>query len=144
MKRWLWASLISLGLLQANCGPLLAQLGNYTRPQVNPRPTVSPYLNMMNAGNPVTNYYGIVRPQVQTSQNIHQLQIQNQMIQENQIPMLGGSGMDQQNMVNQQNMLTTGHPVMFMNYAPYYPLLSRGANGGMGGLGNGTMGSNRR
>jgi hypothetical protein len=31
-------------------------------------PVVSPYLNLLNRGNPAINYYGLVRPQVQEQQ----------------------------------------------------------------------------
>jgi hypothetical protein len=37
-------------------------------------PVVSPYLNLLNRGNPAINYYGIVRPQVQANQQIQMLQ----------------------------------------------------------------------
>ena len=37
-------------------------------------PTVSPYLNLLNRGNPGINYYGIVRPQIQANQQFQTLQ----------------------------------------------------------------------
>lgn len=37
-------------------------------------PLVSPYLNLLNRGNPAVNYYGIVRPQIQANQQIQMLQ----------------------------------------------------------------------
>jgi hypothetical protein len=37
-------------------------------------PVVSPYLNLLNRGNPAINYYGIVRPEVQEQQQLQRLQ----------------------------------------------------------------------
>lgn len=38
------------------------------------RPTFSPYLNLLRDGNPVNNYYGLVRPQQDFQQNLDQVQ----------------------------------------------------------------------
>ena len=38
------------------------------------QPAVSPYLNLLNRGNPAINYYGIVRPQIQQGQQLQTLQ----------------------------------------------------------------------
>jgi hypothetical protein len=37
-------------------------------------PVFSPYLNLLNRGNPAINYYGIVRPEVQDQQQLQRLQ----------------------------------------------------------------------
>lgn len=53
------------------------------RPGLNPYPTVSPYVNLLNnrGGNPAINYYGMVRPQFAFRGAVQQLQ---QGIQANQ------------------------------------------------------------
>jgi hypothetical protein len=137
MKRFLVAALFSLGLWGSSGGQLFAQIGTYT-PPFNIRPPVSPYLNMFR-GNPAIDYYGIVQPQLQTSQQLFQLQSTlNQPIAGQ--PLLG-TGVPAQN----QLMTTTGHPVMFMNYSYYYPILGGGqgggGGGGFGGVGGATTGS---
>jgi hypothetical protein len=38
-------------------------------------PVFSPYLNLLNRGNPAINYYGIVRPEVQAQQQLQRLQL---------------------------------------------------------------------
>jgi hypothetical protein len=53
-----------------------------SRQQINPYPTVSPYLNLARQrGNPAINYYGLVRPQFAFRSAVQQLQ---QGIQANQ------------------------------------------------------------
>ncbi len=37
-------------------------------------PVFSPYLNLLNRGNPAINYYGIVRPQLQDQEQLQRLQ----------------------------------------------------------------------
>ena len=50
------------------------QPGTYTPPYTPSSPTTSPYLNLLHSGNPAINYYGIVRPQIQQSEQLQQLQ----------------------------------------------------------------------
>jgi hypothetical protein len=54
-------------------GPAHGQ--TYVRPPTAPstQPAVSPYLNLLHRGNPAVNYYGIVRPQEQTTTALQQL-----------------------------------------------------------------------
>ena len=135
MKRFLVAALFALGLWGAGAGPLFAQIGTYT-PPFNSRPPVSPYLNMFR-GNPAIDYFGIVQPQLQTAQQLQQLQTTlNQPISGGQ-PLLGAGAANQN-----QILTTTGHPVMFMNYSYYYPILGGqgGGGGGFGGIGGGILG----
>lgn len=143
MNRWLatlavWAVWGWMGLQPAS-----AQLGQYTPPQTNPHPTVSPYLNM-NRNNPAINYYGIVKPQINTAQTLQQLQ--------NQIGAGTGSmvGLQDANNPNgnMNNFIITGHPVTFMSLQPYYPFPGQrftglgGIGTSQGGLGVGNMGYN--
>src|SRR3954470_3145415 len=84
MKRIAFAAVAALAL---SPGVLLAQLGPYVQPQTtNPyaRPTISPYLNMVRPGaNPALNYFGLVRPQIQTSRAL-------QAFQQELLPVAGG------------------------------------------------------
>jgi hypothetical protein len=52
-----------------------ARAQTYIRPPTAPytQPVVSPYLNLLHRGNVAVNYYGIVRPQEQTTTAIQQL-----------------------------------------------------------------------
>jgi len=141
MKRLMRATLLSVGLWALCSGQAFAQLGYYSQPQINPRPVVSPYLNLLNGANPATTYFGIIRPQMEMGQNIqgiHQ-QIQGiQGIQDNNMNNFSqlGFGMQQQ---LPDNAMTTGHPAVFQNFSFYYPMLNRN------GMGNGQMnnGGNR-
>lgn len=147
MKRWLHRSLLALGCASALALPaqgVWAQgtFGQYQQPQWQSRPTISPYLNMTRRGtNAAINYYGLVRPQIDTGRNLQQLQQQFQQ--------LDGGALNQGTTTatpDAGSMLATGHPVAFMNYAAYFPLYARGAGGGMplrgntGGLGGVGMG----
>lgn len=71
MKRFFWAALV-VGL---GHGAAAAQVPG--GPAV--RPSFSPYLNLLRQGNPgYLNYYGLVRPQLQTQQALGNLQGQVQ------------------------------------------------------------------
>jgi hypothetical protein len=135
MKRWLHVCCLALGCsLQAL--PAAAQqplqlpgqgrLGQYSQPGGD-RAVVPPILNMNRGGNPAINYFGIVQPQIDASRNLQQLQQQFQQLD-------GTSTLTQGAYTAATapgtSMLTTGHPVAFMNYAAYFPLLARGAGGG--------------
>lgn len=102
-------------------------IGSLQRPNLpNQHPTVSPYLNLFggSGGNPAINYYGIVRPQVETQQSLQHLQQGLQNLPQ----MMGGAGQGQDGTNNQ---FTTGHGVAFLNYSHYFPLY-RGNTGGNG------------
>jgi hypothetical protein len=139
MKRLAYASLLSLGLWMLTAGPALAQFGSYSRPQVNPYPTMSPYMNLLNGTNPATTFYGIVRPQIQARQSLLSLQQQFQTFENSTYSMLGtsgyamfGQGQGQGQGPNQP--LTTGHPVVFGNYGIYFPMM--GGTGATGAANN--------
>jgi hypothetical protein len=120
MKR-LWmtalAALVLAGFVAA--GPCHAQ-GSYTyqQPQTSPRyqPAVSPYLNINRAGAPQgVNYSTLVRPQIDNTRAIQQLQLQFQQEQ-------GQFAQPNAFMTADPNALLpyTGHPVQFMTYSHYF------------------------
>jgi hypothetical protein len=82
------------------------------------RPTVSPYLNLLNQNTSGTsNYYTLVRPQIQAREEIlrqqaqiNQIQRQVQRGQPGGVPVRGS-----------QEIRGTGHETAFMNYLHYYP-----------------------
>jgi polysaccharide export outer membrane protein len=112
MNRWTLAVAALLVALAAR--PASAQaLGQYT-PPYNPygRPPLSPYLNLSRGGIPAVNYYGLVRPQLQTERFIQQ-----QEILASQAPPA----------VPQAAVYTTGHPTRFMRYSQYFLSTGGGA-----------------
>lgn len=127
MKRFLWTTFAALGLVGGLAGPARAQWG-YQRPYVNPRPTFNPILNLNRGGNPLVNYLGVVRPQMQMGQALQQQQLQLQQLQ------FGAPGGVPQGLVGSEAvnvMPSTGHPVSFMDYTRYFPL--QGFRTGIGG-----------
>lgn len=103
----LWST---LGVTQAQ-----AQIGSYARPQVNNRPAVSPYLNLGRPGSAAINYYGLVRPQIQTQQALQTLQ---QEITDSQS--MNTFGAPQQGIPNDQ-LPITGHQATFQYTSHYFP-----------------------
>jgi len=79
-------------------------------------PTVSPYFNLLrNNSSPTLNYFGLVRPQIQTNANLQILH--QQVLQPPATAISGQSGSD--------DVLVTGHAAVFMNTGGYF--LSGGA-----------------
>jgi hypothetical protein len=97
-----------------------------------PRPSVSPYLNLLRGGNPgFLNYYGLVRPeqQMRSAANNFQMQLGNLNQSINNLQQYsGGPGAN----------LATGHAFGFQTQAQYF--MTTGAGGGMGGGGMGARG----
>jgi hypothetical protein len=89
----------------------------YTPPPTSPfyRPPISPYLNLTRPGQAGINYYGLVRPQIDTYATLNQLQYQQNQLQ-------AGLAYDQ-NMV----AMDTGHSTRFGNYSHYFS--NRGGSG---------------
>ena len=116
-------------LVSASSAYAQPQIGSYTAPVVNPRPLISPYLNLnlRPGAASAVNYYGIVRPQMENHQAIQNLQQQFQMTQD--------YGVGQQTGQTQQGeMLPTGHVIGgYFNYSHYFPAYSR--SGGAGATG---------
>ena len=113
-------------------GVLHAQLGPYSPPQTyNPyaRPTISPYLNMLRTNvNPALNYYGLVRPQMQTSRAL-------QAFQQELLPVAGGLPPAVEQASAASSLLpTTGHRTSFYNYSTYFPSSTGTTGGTLGGM----------
>lgn len=94
------------------------------------RPTYSPYLNLLRGGSLVTNYYGLVRPQIDFSTSLQQVENQVSNVQQQQLGAGGAS-----------TLPDTGHPVYFMNASRYFMTNRSGGGGGGGGAGVATFGS---
>lgn len=86
------------------------------------RPTFSPYLNLLRRGDPVLNYYGLVRPQLELRGSVQQLQqrLSGQLISEEE---------------RASALPATGHPSRFMHYSHYFLNM---------GTGNPSMARHRR
>jgi hypothetical protein len=99
------------------------QIGTYSPPVTNPRPVISPYLNLNRTGvNPAINYFGIVRPQMENHQAIQNLQQQVQVTQ--------GMMQTQPGPMANDEIAPTGRTVgSYFNYSHYFPLYGRGAGG---------------
>lgn len=67
--QWLATGVLAMGLISEVAAQGTVQIppaqGPYVRPPVspNPRPTVSPYMNLFRGGGTALNYYNLVRPQ---------------------------------------------------------------------------------
>lgn len=138
--RVLWNRVLiaaALAVLVPNVGRAQwGSIGSYSRPQTNSRPAVSPYLNLNRGGNPAINYYGIVRPQIQTNRAFQQIE-QGTFGSDPRFPV--GTAVDgaavpgsQPYYPDQALGLRTGNPATFFYYSHYYqfPGTQRGAGGG--------------
>jgi hypothetical protein len=97
-----------------------AQPGYQPRPSAS-SPAYSPYLNLTRPGNLANNYFGLVRPQIDTMNSVYQLQQQYGALNQS---IANPTSMDQQ-----LPPPTTGHAATFMAYGHYYPAIG-GANRG--------------
>ena len=89
------------------------------RPPVTPYspPVFSPYLNLVNRGNPGINYYGIVRPEVQANQQFQMLQFGLARTNADLDAAVAASA----NQANASGQLPdTGHVAGFMTYTRYF------------------------
>jgi len=111
---------LALGCLLVPAAAHAQGPGPYVRPQTNPyaRPAFSPYLNLLNNNNnPAVNYYGLVRPEIDTRNSL--LQLQQQI---NTLPTTPG-------VTEPGSLPVTGHPTQFLNYTHFYPSGIAGAAG---------------
>jgi hypothetical protein len=77
------------------------------------RPVVSPYINL-SGRNPVVNYYGIIRPELES----RSLELQQrQALQQLERRLQEGESKTEQSLV----LPRTGHRSYFMNYSHFYP-----------------------
>lgn len=117
MKRIL--QLLVFGCLGLAANTALAQLdpaGSMYYNQLYNRPTVSPYLNLLNpvaAANSVPNYFTLVKPQLE--QRAALTQQQSEISRLNRQVSTPRRGRQQQSQVR-----STGHATQFMFYGPYY------------------------
>lgn len=74
------------------------------------RPAYSPYLNLTRAGNRATNYYGLVRPEVEA--RAAYLNLQQQVGQLRRPPASQTAAFDEEP--------ATGYPVRFLDYGAYF------------------------
>jgi hypothetical protein len=120
---------LSLSLLL--CGAASAQYNPYPslspgtrfapyarQPQINPSsgPRLSPYLNLLRGGNPAANYFMGVVPEVERRRFESQTIASFQSLEERTATPPAAGGED--NLF--PKLSQTGHPVQYMNAAPYY------------------------
>ena len=118
-------------------------IGQYAPPRVGlGGPAYSPYNNLNRPGGAANNYLGIVRPQIDASRAINQIQ-QQQAVGPGPAEegyQIGGQQLSR----DPANLLQTGHAVTFGNTAQYFPQQTgavRGVNGA-GGYGNRAFATN--
>jgi hypothetical protein len=108
--------LTALSVGQARCQVVIRQ-GVGAPP---PGPTVSPFINLLRTGNsPAANYYGLVRPQLQTNAGLQSLQ--QQILSAPGRPFIGPESAD--------DTLVTGHAAVFMNLSGYFQSTTGGIAG---------------
>jgi hypothetical protein len=113
MRRFLFTLLGCAGFLGGSA-PLVAQTFIAPPPSTRiaapySRPTVSPYVNLLRGGSAGINYYGIVRPELETRSSIQQLQRQ-----------VGQTQAEVTQATTPSGLPTTGHPTVFFNYSHYF------------------------
>ncbi len=109
MKRTSWLAVGVVVLVLA--GSVHAQ--PYVRPQTNPfgTPAISPYLNLARPGAPGLNYFNLVQPQLETNNQLQQLEIANQHT----------TAALQADALNPNRLVAdTGHTTSFMSYNQYF------------------------
>lgn len=116
MRRVLWLTALSLGL----CSGSAAAQGFYPGGALpGNRPAYSPYLNLLRRDQPlVSNYYGLVRPEINLRNSIGQLETQQTI-----------TGNEQAALQNSLTLPPTGHASRFQTHSKYF-LNSGGAGGG--------------
>jgi hypothetical protein len=127
MKRWCCAAVAALGLVLAlSPGRASAQFlqppPSFGQMPANPLgiQQFSPYLNLQRTNSPGINYFGLVRPQMQTQQSLMQLQQQQSLLEQQT-----AAGLTAVNGLGGLPM-PTGHQVQFMNYSHYFPTTTGG------------------
>jgi hypothetical protein len=120
---FIFAASIALLVLADIRQPAHAQMGPYgrqnfgpmSRPMMSPsaQPVVSPYINLSNR-NPVVNYYGIIRPQLES----RSLELQQRQTLQQLERRLRGEEAKTEELLT---LPRTGHRSYFMNYSHYYP-----------------------
>jgi hypothetical protein len=110
MTRLTSAGAVALLLAGLSAGRAQAQVVGPRVGALSTGPTFSPYLNLLrNPNSPTLNYYGLVRPQVQTYAGLRALQ-QFALSQGTSTPAAGAA----------DDTLVTGHVAVFMNTGGYF------------------------
>ena len=116
MNRW-W-SLALGGVIVWSCGASVAKAQFGYQPPYQQQPSVSPFLNLNRFGTaPGLNYYNLVRPQIQTQQQLLNLQNQQGALATAALAGTAVSPLDQP-----PPLSTTGHPVRYFDWSRYFPL----------------------
>ena len=128
MKRWMIAAAAFGGLLLGTVGEAGAQ---YFTPPFQQRPAVfpystpglSPYLNLLRGGNPASNYYLGVLPELDRRANA--IQFSNAITNLERQTALNAAAIEEFS----ESLSATGHPAYFVNYGTYYNLGGLGRPG---------------
>jgi hypothetical protein len=120
MKRFVGAAVASLGLLAGLCGGTAWGQSMYGRGPAYPgqRPTYSPYLNLFRGGNPVLNYYGLVKPEFEFRGAVAGLRTQVAGAQSDINALQAGD----------TTLPATGRKVGFMTQSKYFMTMSGALN----------------
>ena len=133
MTRWISAA--GLALLLAGEG-FAQQFPTGPIGQPPPRrPAFSPYLNLNRGGtSPGINYFGIVRPQIETNRSLQMLQTEIQTLPQGTTPTTGTTATVIAG--------STGHPVTFFNTSHYFGMMGgrTGTGASVGGIGTAAPG----
>jgi hypothetical protein len=137
MKRRLLVALLALfaceGLCENYASAQTWQLGQYGPPTVRTRSAVSPYVTLGQGGG-AYDYYGVVRPQVDASHSIGQLQYGlNQLTTADGL--LNPNAVLPQNPANALGGMQTGHAATYFNYGHYFPATPNGTVSNIPGAG---------
>src|SRR5439155_25802818 len=104
MKQLIVAAIALLGILGlGTTNPATAQALRPFAPGYGGNPAISPYLNLLQRGNPAVNYYGLVRPQQQYNASLNTLE---QQVQASRVAQTASEN---------ANVPATGHPIYFLN-----------------------------
>ncbi len=117
MKRLVLAAIAIVGIAGFGAaGPAKAQafrpvLPGAQNPYGNPYgggPAISPYLNLLQRGNPAVNYYGLVRPQQGVNSALNSLE---QQVTASRVAQTAAENL---------SVPSTGHPIYFQNYQRFF------------------------
>jgi hypothetical protein len=106
-NRTMLAALVAIAILAGRSFGQIPIGGPGPLPQN--QPIYSPYLNMLRSGNsPTVNYFGLVRPELNATSALYNLQQQNVNTQQNLDQLQAGA------------LPATGHPAQFLNLGGYF------------------------
>ena len=116
---WLMAVAVALTIGMGSYNQVQAQYRGGIANPYNPKPTISPYLNLLQPRGPANlpQYQMLVKPFLE-QQAINERNAFDSQVTRRQVNSL-------QNQFNSQSVgpgRATGHPTRYMNYSHYYPL----------------------